>query len=349
MIIMNNIKCVVSSTAQFDTATMARTAAILVLFVGLAAAYPTNDPILGKWSPGLRYDYMEDDSGSVHLVDNWLKLSDYEKLARYNPDASNRYHLFTRQNPSISQPLVLNNAGTVTSSNFNARRRTIVLMHGFAGSVTSGFNTVLVPAFLAAGDVNVIVLDWSAGSAWGPRAIQAGQAAGRFITWLNRITGATPNTYHIVGYSVGGHGAGIMARTVSGNVGYVTGCDPADRWDTAWLFRPSDGLYTEVIHTNGGDIGYLNPLAHVDFYPNGGRTMPGCMTSLCHHYRSYYYLGESLRTGGFTGRRCANLNQALSGTCNASGTLRLGGLEPKTGNSGIFHLVTNPLAPFSRG
>jgi len=323
-------------------------AAVLVFSAAVVSAYPANDPVIGKWSEGLRYDYLEDDAGKVHLVDNWMKVSDFDRLARYNPDASNRYHLFTRANPSISQPLVLNNAATVHNSNFNARRRTVVMMHGFAGSITSGFNTVLLPAFLAAEDVNVIILDWSAGSSWGPRAIQAGQAAGRFINWLNSITGATANNYHVIGYSVGGHGAGIIARTINGNVGYVTGLDPADRWDTAWLFRPNDGLYTEVMHTNGGDSGWLNPLAQVDFYPNGGRQMPGCMTSLCHHYRSYYYMAESLRTGGFTGRRCDNLNAALVGNCSGS-TLRMGGVRPKNGNTGIYHLTTNALHPYSRG
>ncbi|CAH1642684.1 unnamed protein product [Spodoptera littoralis] len=295
-------------------------AAVLVFSAAVVSAYPANDPVIGKWSEGLRYDYLEDDAGKVHLVDNWMKVSDFDRLARYNPDASNRYHLFTRANPSISQPIVLNNAATVHNSNFNARRRTIVMMHGFAGSITSGFNTVLLP----------------------------GQAAGRFINWLNSITGATANNYHVIGYSVGGHGAGIIARTINGNVGYVTGLDPADRWDTAWLFRPNDGLYTEVMHTNGGDSGWLNPLAQVDFYPNGGRQMPGCMTSLCHHYRSYYYMAESLRTGGFTGRRCDNLNAALVGNCSGS-TLRMGGIRPKNGNTGIYHLTTNALHPYSRG
>ncbi|KAJ8706675.1 hypothetical protein PYW07_012753 [Mythimna separata] len=324
------------------------TVAVLIFGAAFASAYPANDPVIGKFSEGLRYDYLEDDAGNAHLVDNWLKISDYDRLARYNPDQSNRYHLFTRANPSTSQPLVLNNAASVTNSNFNRNRRTVVLMHGFAGSATSSFNTVLLPAFLAAGDFNVIVLDWSAGSSWGPRATQAGQAGGRFINWLNSLTGATANNYILCGFSVGGHGVGHMGRTINGNVAYISSLDPANRWDTGLLFRPTDGAYTEVIHTNGGDSGWLNPLGQVDFYPNGGRTMPGCTTSLCHHNRAYNYMAESLRTGGFTGRRCDNLNAALNGNCNGS-TLRMGGPLPKPGNSGIFHLVTNNRQPFSRG
>ncbi|KAJ8706674.1 hypothetical protein PYW07_012752 [Mythimna separata] len=489
------------------------TVAVLVFSAAFAAAYPANDPVIGKWSEGLRYDYLEDDAGNAHLVDNWLKISDYDRLARYNPDQTNRYHLFTISNPIISQPLALNNAGTVTNSNFNRNHRTVVLMHGFAGSITSSFNTVLLPAFLAAGNVNVIIVDWSDGSSWGPRATQAGQAAGRFINWLNNLTGASPSNYILCGFSVGGHGVGHMGRTINGNVGYILSLDPANRWDTnllfrpsdgtytevihtngddsgwlaplgdvdfypnggrsmpgcwsslygtytevihtngddsgwlaplgdvdfypnggrsmpgcwsslcnhnrpsdgtytevihtngddsGWLaplgdvdfypnggksmpgcwsslcnhnrlnsakdwnnltfavfppanrwdtnllFRPSDGTYTEVIHTNGDDSGWLAPLGDVDFYPNGGRSMPGCWSSLCNHNRAYNYMAESLRTGGFTGRRCDNLNAAVNGNCNGS-TLRMGGITPKTGSTGLYHLTTNPIWPFSQG
>ncbi|KAH9627750.1 hypothetical protein HF086_017293 [Spodoptera exigua] len=70
-------------------------AAVLVISAAVVSAYPAKDPVIGKWSEGLRYDYLEDDAGKVHLVDNWMKISDFDRLARYNPDASNRYHLFT--------------------------------------------------------------------------------------------------------------------------------------------------------------------------------------------------------------------------------------------------------------
>ncbi|KAG6462269.1 hypothetical protein O3G_MSEX013155 [Manduca sexta] len=60
-------------------------------------------------------------------------------------------------------------------------------------------------------------------------------------------------------------------------------------------------------------------------------------------------MAETLRTGGFTGRRCANLPDALNQRCNASGTLSMGGIAPKTGLSGIFHLRTNARQPFSQG
>jgi pancreatic triacylglycerol lipase len=97
-------------------------------------------------------------------------------------------------------------------------------------------------------------------------------------------------------------------------------------------FQPNDGIYTEVIHTNYGIYGYLGDLAQVDFYPNGGISMPGCDSNDCDHSRSFYYFAESITSGGFTGRECLNYFAAVAGVCNdLPGRLQMGGLVPKTG------------------
>ena len=36
-------------------------------------------------------------------------------------------------------------------------------------------------------------------------------------------------------------------------------------------------MFVDVIHTDGGNFGFLSPLGHADFYPNGGTPVqPGC-------------------------------------------------------------------------
>ncbi|KAI8431538.1 hypothetical protein MSG28_016036 [Choristoneura fumiferana] len=96
--------------------------------------------------------------------------------------------------------------------------------------------------------------------------------------------------------------------------------EPLDPALPGWItndnkFRANDGAYTEVIHTNAGLLGYITNLGHTDFYPNGGINMPGCNSQQCDHDRCFYYLAESLRTGGFTGTRCATYAGAMTGNC----------------------------------
>lgn len=39
----------------------------------------------------------------------------------------------------------------------------------------------------------------------------------------------------------------------------------------------SDAIFVDVIHTDGGILGFPSPIGHADFYPNNGRPLqPGC-------------------------------------------------------------------------
>lgn len=59
-------------------------------------AIPTPDPVIFKLNNGLRYQYRDDGESNAYLVDQWFKVSDAKRAARYNPDLNNVYHLFTR-------------------------------------------------------------------------------------------------------------------------------------------------------------------------------------------------------------------------------------------------------------
>ncbi|KAJ2942490.1 hypothetical protein O0L34_g16095 [Tuta absoluta] len=334
---------------------MVKSAVLLLLGLAAVSALPS-EWILQKTEDGPRYQHLEDAKGGVHLADLWMKTSDVQEAARFNPDSQIVYHLFTRDNPTVSQPLLMGVDGLLGLTNYDARRRTIVLLHGWMDSAVADVNTVLVPAFLAAEDLNVIVVDWSAGAdtinyiAAVSNTVSGGRSVARFINWLNSATGNSAASYHIVGHSLGGHMAGIVGRNVEGDVAYITGLDPMFAgWNTHnEKFRPDDGGYTEVIHTNAGRLGYVATLAQADFYPNGGATQPGCDDETCHHHRSFHYMAESLTSGGFRGTRCATFLGAMAGNCFLFRSLNMGGLVPKTGSSGIFYLETNERPPFSR-
>ena len=61
----------------------------------------------------------------------------------------------------------------------------------------------------------------------------------------------------------------------------MTGLDPAGPFFTlvssAYRLDASDARYVDVIHTNAGVAGTIRRGGHIDFYPNGGTTQPGCL------------------------------------------------------------------------
>ncbi|XP_048480044.1 pancreatic triacylglycerol lipase isoform X1 [Plutella xylostella] len=331
------------------------TSILVVAALAVCAALPTPDPVLLRPSEQ-RFQYAQGADGQLRLVDLWLKTSDVAASARYDPDRQNVYHLFTRQNPTVSQPLLLGSESLLELTHFSPDRRTVVLLHGWLDDVLATFNSVLVPSFLQAADVNVIVVDWSAGAnvvnyaAAVRNTVKSGESVAWFITWLNSVTGADSRSYHVVGHSLGAHQAGVIGRHVEGGIAYITALDPAlPGWLTnSQRLRPEDAQYTEVIHTNAGLLGYAMPLGHTDFYPNGGVNMPGCGSQQCDHERSIHYFGESLTSSTFVGRRCASYLNAMTDNCLLPGRLAMGGLVAKTGSSGIYLLKTNAEPPFAQ-
>lgn len=90
----------------------------------------------------------------------------------------------------------------------------------------------------------------------------------------------SPKDVHIIGHSLGAHIAGNAARYFGGNIGRVTGLDPAGPLflptarDAIW---PMDAQFVDIIHTCVGILGETEPRGHVDIYPNFGvPSQPGC-------------------------------------------------------------------------
>ncbi|CAH1642671.1 unnamed protein product [Spodoptera littoralis] len=293
----------------------------------------------------------------VRFTDLCKKFGQVFIPAKYDPDTQNSYLLYTRKNPTECQTLLLGNEKLLEASNFNPNHRTAVLLHGWIDHPDGRFSKIVRSAFLEADDMNVIVVDWKDGADIAnyftgiKNTVKSGEGVARFIAWLNHMTGADLSLYHIVGYSMGGHQAGVVGRNLDGKVGYITGLDPAGPF---WRFnkhklKKTDAQYTEVIHTHRW-LGYFAPLGHVDFYPNSGVwNTCKCWTVICTHDRCFKYFAESLRSGGFTGRRCRNLRDAKLGRSTLPETLKMGGVIPKTGRTGIYYMQTNETPPFSRG
>uniref|UniRef100_A0A8K9XNU6 Lipase, hepatic a n=1 Tax=Oncorhynchus mykiss TaxID=8022 RepID=A0A8K9XNU6_ONCMY len=129
--------------------------------------------------------------------------------------------------------------------------------------------------------------------------------------WSVRPVLSTPPV-HLIGYSLGAHISGFAGSYLGGpgKIGRITGLDPAGP-----LFEERMGLSVVI----------KQPVAHVDFYPNGGDFQPGChpfqslmehialhgingfeQTVKCAHERSVYLFIDSLLNKD---------KQILKGTC----------------------------------
>lgn len=60
-----------------------------------------------------------------------------------------------------------------------------------------------------------------------------------------------------------------------------TGLDPAyplfKHFKAELRLNEGDAMFVDVIHTDGGVLGFPSRVGHADFYPNGGKPLqPGC-------------------------------------------------------------------------
>lgn len=151
---------------------------------------------------------------------------------------------------------------------------------------------------------------------------------------------------------------GIAGKALTrGTIQVVMSLDPAGPLfsinDPEGRVAPTDGVYVEVIHTNGGTLGFLQPIGQADFFPNFGSSQPGCgvdVSGQCAHERVNNFHAESIRTV-FTGHECTSINDILNNQlCNPTGRkARMGGPWGSIGTVGNYVVTTNANSPFSTG
>lgn len=219
---------------------------------------------------------------------------------------------------------------------------------------------------MANGAFNVITVDWGVGAntinyiAARNRVNEVGPLTARFLDFLNLSGGMSFDTLSVIGHSLGAHISGIVGKSVArGVLNTVIGMDPAlplfsvdsvvDR------ITATDARYVEVIHTNAGLLGFDFPIGQASFYPNGGRTQPGCGIDIvgnCAHGRAYEFFAESINNNRFLSTRCNNFNEIQIGSCTPSGPSVTMGGEPSnfnTNTNGVYFLTTSGSSPFALG
>ncbi|KAG5673485.1 hypothetical protein PVAND_003529 [Polypedilum vanderplanki] len=329
---------------------------LVLLIVGLTEVFPS--PLNTK-SDEARWTIARDGEGKMHLVD--LYPVDAETEPAFNPEFDMFFLLFTRSNPTEGQRITWS-AESIGQSNFRRGAQTRILIHGWTTSSEATENIFTTRDFLTFGDYNVIVVDWSVGASANyitsrNRVGQAGEIVARLIDFLHQNNYVDLSNINLIGHSLGSHVAGFTGKNVqSGKVNAIFGTDPAGPLFN--INNPSnrldvdDAIYTEAIHTNAGTLGFDEPITHASFYPNFGRSQPGCGNDIggsCAHARGPLFYAESINSNRFVARQCANYNEIASQNCPGTGTTAIMGGDSAKSIRGVFFLTTNSESPFAQG
>uniref|UniRef100_A0A8C8TU32 Triacylglycerol lipase n=1 Tax=Peromyscus maniculatus bairdii TaxID=230844 RepID=A0A8C8TU32_PERMB len=312
------------------------------------------------------------------------------KMFPWSPeDINTRFLLYTNENTNNYQVISATDPATIEASNFQLDRKTRFIIHGFIDNGEDAWLLDMCKKMFQVEKVNCICVDWKRGArteytqaAYNTRVVGAEIAF--LVQVLSTELGYSPEDVHLIGHSLGAHVAGEAGRRLEGNIGRITGLDPAEPCFEGLpeevRLDPSDAMFVDVIHTDSAPIvpylgfGTSQKSGHLDFFPNGGKEMPGCQKNIlstivdingiwegtqnfaaCNHLRSYkYYASSILNPDGFLGYPCTSYEEfqqwrykvsvTLSGEKKLSGYI-LVALYGSNGNSKQYEIFKGSLKP----
>ncbi|CAF0737891.1 unnamed protein product [Brachionus calyciflorus] len=196
-----------------------------------------------------------------------------------------KFTLFNRRLGVNSEVIKYNSLGQY----YDATLGTKFIIHGFLHNGIKQWVVDMKNEILKADNVNVIVVDWSKGNGFPYTQATAntqvvGSEIARLVNTFINTKGAKAADFHIIGHSLGSHIAGYAGSKIK-DLGRITGLDPAgpyfENTDPKVRLDPLDAVFVEAIHSDGSanlllGLGLMQPLGHVDYYPNGGKNQPDC-------------------------------------------------------------------------
>ncbi|XP_016055385.1 PREDICTED: phospholipase A1 member A [Miniopterus natalensis] len=242
-----------------------------------------------------------------------------------------QFLLFTPSDPSCGK--LVEESSDLQNSGFNVTLGTKLIIHGFRVLGTKpSWVEKLIAALLRAADANVIAVDWVYGStaiysSAVENVVELALHISRFLSEL-LLLGVSKSSIHIIGVSLGAHVGGMVGHFYKGQLGWITGLDPAGpEYTRASLedrLDPGDALFVEAIHTDTDNWGIRIPVGHVDYFVNGGQDQPGCPTFfhggysylICDHMRAVYlYISALENLCPLMAFPCASYKAFLAGHC----------------------------------
>lgn len=285
-----------------------------------------------------------------------------------------QFLLFTSANPHCGQ--LVAESSDLQNSGFNATLGTKLIIHGFRalGTKPSWIDKV-TDALLRAANVNVIAVDWVYGSTAAyfsavENVVKLGLEISSFLKKLLML-GVLESSVHIIGVSLGAHVGGMVGHFYQGQLGRITGLDPAGpeytRASIEERLDPGDALFVEAIHTDTDNLGIRIPVGHVDYFVNGGQDQPGCPAFIhagysyliCDHMRAVHLYISALENScplmafpcdsykAFLAGQCVDCFNPFLLSCPRIGLLEQGGVKIKPPPKEVrVYLLTTPRAPY---
>jgi len=184
---------------------------------------------------------------------------------------------------------VLLQPGRPTTNYFSTPKPLKVLIHSYTGNRDTTPSYQLRPKLLRIPGINIISIDYSklAPNQCYLAAVQNAHLVGRCLAkfLLSFLTRGLifARDIHLIGFGLGAHVAGFAAKFLihaNYRVGHITGLDPAkphfQTLETSERLDASDADFVDIIHTDVFVHGLMQPIGHVDFYPNSGVNQPNC-------------------------------------------------------------------------
>lgn len=292
-----------------------------------------------------------------------MSKEEVKKTTRDSSAAPIKLYLYTLQNQDTPQLIDQKSVESLKNSYFNASLATYFIIHGWTNNYQSEVNVETRTALMKHGNFNVISVDWSEDSQtinyiWSRNRVEdVGKQVASFIDFAYEFVDLSFDTLELIGHSLGAHCAGHAGKSVkNGIISRIVGLDPAlplfDIHRPAERLAGTDAEYVEIVHTNGGLLGFLEPIGIADFYPNEGQHQPGCgldIAGICSHYRSFKFYAESKVNNRFSSFRCANYEAATDGKCATTSSVKLGDQSNNNSTGGIYYLSTNSQSPYGKG
>ncbi|PNJ63889.1 PLA1A isoform 2, partial [Pongo abelii] len=246
-------------------------------------------------------------------------------------DLKVQFLLFVPSNPSCGQ--LVEGSSDLQNSGFNATLGTKLIIHGFRvlGTKPSWIDK-FIRTLLLATNANVIAVDWIYGSTgvYFSAVKNVIKLSLEISLFLNKllVLGVSESSIHIIGVSLGAHVGGMVGQLFGGQLGQITGLDPAGpeytRASVEERLDAGDALFVEAIHTDTDNLGIRIPVGHVDYFVNGGQDQPGCPTFfyagysylICDHMRAVHlYISALENSCPLMAFPCASYKAFLAGRC----------------------------------